>query len=130
MTRSTPLNCSCLKGSIVGLLQAMEKEWVPQKTASNVLDATRITHVRFIPTKGLVKDQISSTVPGPGIRPRSSESWSRACVIFILLSTVILKIPLYLKQDVLFHGILFGLFTPEKCVLHTSITSETDSMSF
>lgn len=62
VTRSTPLNCSCLKcSSTMGLLRPMEKERVLQKTASNVLDVTRITHLRFISTKGLVKGQISRT---------------------------------------------------------------------
>lgn len=49
----------------------MEDEEVLQKTASNVLDASWITHLRFILKKGLVKDQISSSVPGPGLRSRS-----------------------------------------------------------
>lgn len=113
-----------------GPFTANGKEQVLQKAASKVLDATRKTHLRFIPTKGFVKDQISSTVPGPGIRPRLSKSWSSACVIFLFYLPWSWRYPSIWNTMCHFMESYFVCFLQKKCVLHTCITSETDSLSF
>lgn len=91
LTRPTQLDlvdsCSCLKCSSVGdLSEVMEEEWALQKGASNVLGATRIINLRiFLPGKGFVKYQISSSVQRPGMRLGSCITVQSVCWFYALI---------------------------------------------
>lgn len=80
--------------------------------------------------KDLLKIKFLVLYHGLELRPRLPKSQSSACAIFLFYLPWSWRYPSIWNKMCYFMESYFVCFLQQKCVLHTCITSETDSLSF